>query len=100
MSLAECTGFTHDAWKARLKEQEDRVRAAGPLVAKAFGDSEARWAAWNKEDCAMQIGEEGGNYNAEQSNICLFTHSAQRALELEALADWWEGHPPSAPEAR
>ena len=100
MTLAECTRFTRDAWNARLTKQEDRARAAGPLVARALDKSEARYRAWSDADCDVQTGDDGGNYNAEQESICVFTHAAWRALELETLADWWEGRPPSASKVR
>jgi uncharacterized protein YecT (DUF1311 family) len=100
MTLAECTKFTRDAWNARLTKEENRARAAGPVVARALEKSEAQYRAWSDADCAVQTGDDGGNYNAEQQNICVFTHTAWRALELETLADLWEGHPPSAPKVR
>ncbi len=96
MTLAECTRFTRDAWDARLAKQEDRARAAGPVAAKALQKSDARYRAWSDADCAVQTGDAGGNYNAEQQNICVFTHAAWRALELETLADEWDEHPPKA----
>jgi uncharacterized protein YecT (DUF1311 family) len=100
MTLAECTGFTREAWETMLKGEENRTRAAAPFLAKVLDETQGRWRVWSERDCAFQVGEEDGNYAAEQQNICLFTHAAQRALELRALADEWEDHPPSPPTVR
>ncbi|MFI4950771.1 MAG: lysozyme inhibitor LprI family protein [Caulobacterales bacterium] len=96
VTLGECTGFAREAWRERLRQQIARMRAAAGPLARDFDDSQDRWRAWTERECIFQAAPaEGGSLRGELWNTCDFTHSAQRALELEALANEWEAHPPS-----
>ncbi len=101
MTLGECARFTGEAWGDRLQQQIGRMRAATGPLARDFEDSQGRWRAWTEKDCAFQAAPaEGGSMYGELLSACVFTHAAQRALELEALADEWEIHPPNLPSGR
>ena len=97
--LNDCAYFSYLAWDARrsavrtrllgAKTIDPRFGRAEPRVQK-LEESARRWDEWNEADCEMQVpSSEVGSMKAMERALCLSSHAAHRALELEALEFWW-----------
>lgn len=96
MAVDECTAFALEAWRRRLNEQIARTRALAGHRTAAFNLAQRSWRIWNDKECDFQVPpNEIGSMLGQLREHCALAHTAQRALELEALADDWEDHPPS-----
>ena len=97
--LNDCAYFSYRAWDARriaartrlfgARTIDPRFGRAEPRVQK-LEESERRWDEWSEADCEMQVpSSEVGSMKAMERALCLSSHAAHRALELEALEFWW-----------
>lgn len=99
--LNDCAAFSAKAWEALLQAREDRVKA---VVRKVMLDKRAQpslegerlqasnqWHRWISDDCAFQSAlSKGGTLHPLEDLLCRSDHAADRAVELERLASWWD----------
>lgn len=98
--LNVCAALSHEAWNSRIADvMANFARAEGSRTRlglkteeakRQLVESQRRWSEWSMADCELQAkGTEGGSIRPLWISSCLSDHSAVRAIDLQAIIDWW-----------
>jgi len=96
--MNECAAFSQKAWEGRLAAIRLvllRVRSGeGPgdtnaSLRRQLRENEPQWDKWNERDCEIRASIfKGGTMQPFAKRMCLASHAANRALELESFSGW------------
>jgi len=83
-------GYTADAWKALIKEPEDRSRSIRPVIEKLGGSLEGAWLAFGEHDLILIV-EFPANASAAAFSLAAAAGGALRGIKTTPLLSINEG---------
>jgi uncharacterized protein YecT (DUF1311 family) len=96
--LNECAAYSQRAWERRLAairlvllrakgaEGPDDTNAS---LRRQLKENEPQWDKWNERDCEIQASLfKGGSMQPFIKMMCLSSHAANRAVDLESFNAW------------
>ena len=96
--LNECTAFSQRAWEKRLAairlvlfgaKGAERPDDTNANLRRQLSENEPQGDKWNERDCEIRASFfEGGTVQPFEKQMCLSSHAADRALELESFGGW------------
>lgn len=96
--LNECTAFSQRAWEKRLAairlvlfgaKGAERPDDANAKLRRQLSENELQWDKWNERDCEIRASFfDGKTVQPFEKQMCLSSHAADRALDLESFNAW------------